>query len=141
MQHAKRIGNDLSQTFLKLEQLSLSKFCLNYSFEWQYLIWILVAKQSSLFNDKSMEIQDLTLSIKQDIGNLNRQIAQLQQVWMNRFEDMCNTCLVLVYESYKWKQIEKLANTFQFSCFCFTSKTNFESLSKIIHWSSFFSRN
>lgn len=27
-----------------------------------------------------MEIQDLTLSIKQDMGNLNRQIAQLQQV-------------------------------------------------------------
>lgn len=62
MQQAKRIGNDLSQTFLKLEQLSL------------------IAKQSSLFNDKSMEIQDLTLSIKQDISGLNRQIAQLQQV-------------------------------------------------------------
>ncbi|CAF4090050.1 unnamed protein product [Rotaria sordida] len=61
MQQAKRIGHDLSQTFLKLEQLSL------------------IAKQSSLFNDKSMEIQDLTLSIKQDISNLNRQIAQLQQ--------------------------------------------------------------
>jgi hypothetical protein len=40
----------------------------------------LVAKQSSLFHDKSMEIQDLTLSIKQDMSNLNRQIAQLQQV-------------------------------------------------------------
>ncbi|CAF1647458.1 unnamed protein product [Adineta ricciae] len=65
MQHAKRIGNDLSQTFLKLEQLSL------------------IAKQSSLFNDKSMEIQDLTLSIKQDISNLNRQIAQLQQYMNN----------------------------------------------------------
>lgn len=62
MQQAKRIGYDLSQTFLKLEQLSL------------------IAKQSSLFNDKSMEIQDLTLSIKQDISNLNRQIAQLQKV-------------------------------------------------------------
>ncbi|CAF0839431.1 unnamed protein product [Adineta steineri] len=61
MQHAKRIGNDLSQTFLKLEQLSM------------------IAKQSSLFHDRTMEIQDLTLSIKQDIGNLNRQIAQLQQ--------------------------------------------------------------
>jgi syntaxin 5 len=61
MQQAKRIGNDLSQTFLKLEQLSM------------------IAKQSSLFNDKSMEIQDLTLAIKQDMGNLNRQIAQLQQ--------------------------------------------------------------
>lgn len=62
MQQAKRIGHDLSQTFLKLEQLSL------------------IAKQSSLFNDKSMEIQDLTLSIKQDISHLNRQIGELQQV-------------------------------------------------------------
>lgn len=61
MQQAKNIGNDLSQTFLKLEQLTL------------------IAKQSSLFNDKSMEIQDLTLSIKQDIGHLNKQIADLQQ--------------------------------------------------------------
>lgn len=61
MQHAKKIGYDLSQTFLKLEQLTL------------------IAKQSSLFNDKTMEIQDLTLSIKQDIGNLNRQIGGLQQ--------------------------------------------------------------
>jgi len=43
---------------------------------------VLVAKQSSLFNDKSMEIQDLILSIKQDISNLNRQIAQLQQVYI-----------------------------------------------------------
>jgi syntaxin 5 len=65
MQQAKKIGNDLSQTFLKLEQLSL------------------IAKQSSLFNDKSMEIQDLTLSIKQDISNLNRQIAELQQYMKN----------------------------------------------------------
>jgi len=43
---------------------------------------VLVAKQSSLFNDKSMEIQDLILSIKQDISNLNRQIGQLQQVYI-----------------------------------------------------------
>ena len=79
MQHAKRIGNDLSQTFLKLEQLSLSKFSELFS-RMTIPYSVLVAKQSSLFNDKSMEIQDLTLSIKQDISNLNRQIAQLQQV-------------------------------------------------------------
>jgi len=65
MQQAKRIGYDLSQTFLKLEQLTM------------------IAKQSTLFNDKSMEIQDLTLSIKQDISNLNRQIGQLQQHMQN----------------------------------------------------------
>ncbi|CAF0794376.1 unnamed protein product [Didymodactylos carnosus] len=61
MQSAKQIGQDLSQTFVKLEQLTI------------------IAKQSSLFHDKSAEIQDLTSAIKQDIGNLNKQIAQLQQ--------------------------------------------------------------
>lgn len=45
-------------------------------------VFLLVAKNSSLFNDKSMEIQDLTLSVKQDISNMNRQIAQLQQVYI-----------------------------------------------------------
>lgn len=65
MQQAKRIGYDLSQTFIKLERLST------------------IAKESSLFNDRSMEIQDLTLSIKQDISNLNRQIAQLQEYMNN----------------------------------------------------------
>jgi len=53
---------------------------------------VLVAKQSSLFNDKSMEIQDLTLSIKQDISNLNRQIAQLQQVYFKIFI-LLNFCI------------------------------------------------
>jgi len=38
----------------------------------------MIAKQSSLFYDKSAEIQDLTFSIKQDMSNLNRQIGQLQ---------------------------------------------------------------
>jgi hypothetical protein len=40
----------------------------------------LVAKQSTLFNDKSMQIHDLTLSIKEDISQLNRDIGQLQEV-------------------------------------------------------------
>lgn len=90
MQQAKNIGNDLSQTFLKLEQLTLSKrklinFHRKTNDKHLYFIFLLpVAKQSSLFNDKSMEIQDLTLSIKQDIGHLNKQIADLQQVCFER---------------------------------------------------------
>lgn len=39
-----------------------------------------VAKRKSLFDDKPVEIQELTYIIKQDIGSLNKQIAQLQQV-------------------------------------------------------------
>jgi len=80
MQKAKRIGGDLSQTFLKLEQLSMSSLLI-FSLLLLILFFSLVAKQSSLFNDKSMEIQDLTLSIKQDISSLNRQIGELQHVY------------------------------------------------------------
>ena len=39
-----------------------------------------VAKRKSLFDDKPVEIQELTYIIKQDIGSLNKQIAQLQEV-------------------------------------------------------------
>ncbi|XP_056365925.1 syntaxin-5 [Oenanthe melanoleuca] len=57
---AKRIGKDLSNTFAKLEKLTI------------------LAKRKSLFDDKSVEIEELTYIIKQDMGSLNQQIAQLQ---------------------------------------------------------------
>lgn len=41
---------------------------------------MLVAKRKSLFDDKADEIQQLTFVIKQDLGTLNKQIAQLQEV-------------------------------------------------------------
>ena len=44
--------------------------------------FILVAKRRALFDDKPVEIQELTYIIKQDINSLNEQIAQLQQVWL-----------------------------------------------------------
>lgn len=59
---AKRIGRDLSRTFAKLEKLTL------------------LAKRKSLFDDKSVEIEELTYIIRQDIGSLNAQIAQLQEL-------------------------------------------------------------
>lgn len=37
-----------------------------------------VAKRKSLFDDKAVEIEELTYIIKQDINSLNKQIAQLQ---------------------------------------------------------------
>jgi len=40
----------------------------------------LVAKRKSLFDDKPVEIQELTYIIKEDINSLNKQIAQLQQI-------------------------------------------------------------
>ncbi|XP_041467934.1 syntaxin-5-like [Lytechinus variegatus] len=61
MRIAKKIGKDLSNTFSKLEKLTL------------------LAKRKSLFDDKSVEIQELTYIIKQDINSLNKQISKLQQ--------------------------------------------------------------
>lgn len=63
---AKRIGKDLSNTFTKLEKLTI------------------LAKRKSLFDDKSVEIEELTYIIKQDINNLNKQIAQLQDLVRSR---------------------------------------------------------
>ncbi|XP_064599863.1 syntaxin-5-like [Liolophura sinensis] len=61
-QIARHIGKDLANTFAKLEKLTI------------------LAKRKSLFDDNTVEIQELTYIIKQDIGNLNKQIAQLQQL-------------------------------------------------------------
>ncbi|KAH9490773.1 Syntaxin-5 [Bulinus truncatus] len=61
-QIAKRIGKDLANTFAKLEKLTI------------------LAKRKAIFDDKPLEIQELTYIIKQDINSLNDQIAQLQQL-------------------------------------------------------------
>lgn len=63
---AKRIGKDLSNTFAKLEKLTI------------------LAKRKSLFDDKAVEIEELTYIIKQDITSLNKQIAQLQDLVRSR---------------------------------------------------------
>uniref|UniRef100_A0A8C5E455 Syntaxin-5 n=1 Tax=Gouania willdenowi TaxID=441366 RepID=A0A8C5E455_GOUWI len=62
----RRIGKDLSNTFAKLEKLTI------------------LAKKKSLFDDKAMEIEELTYIIKQDINSLNKQIAQLQDLVRTR---------------------------------------------------------
>lgn len=59
---AKNVGRNITNTYSKLEKLTL------------------LAKRKSLFNDKSQEIQDLTYMIKSDLGSLNQQIAQLQEI-------------------------------------------------------------
>ncbi|KAJ7996751.1 hypothetical protein DPEC_G00240270 [Dallia pectoralis] len=63
---AKRIGKDLSNTFAKLEKLTI------------------LAKRRSLFDDKAVEIEELTYIVKQDINSLNKQIAQLQGLVRSR---------------------------------------------------------
>ncbi|KAI5622296.1 syntaxin-5, partial [Silurus asotus] len=63
---AKRIGRDLSNTFAKLEKLTI------------------LAKRKSLFDDKAVEIDELTYIVKQDINSLNKQIGQLQELVRSR---------------------------------------------------------
>jgi len=62
MKIARAIGTDITKTFTKLEKLTL------------------LAKKKTIFDDKPVEIQELTFIIKEDIANLNKQIAQLQTV-------------------------------------------------------------
>ncbi|NP_955924.2 syntaxin 5A, like [Danio rerio] len=63
---AKRIGRDLSNTFAKLEKLTI------------------LAKRKSLFDDKATEIDELTYIVKQDINSLIKQIAGLQELVRSR---------------------------------------------------------
>lgn len=79
MKNAKHIGENLSRTFWKLEQLTTSKHPLLLLLL-EMIDCILVAKQSSLFNDRAKDIQGLTIEIKEDMSSLNSQIAELQQV-------------------------------------------------------------
>ncbi|KAJ8083775.1 Integral membrane protein SED5 [Marasmius tenuissimus] len=57
---ASAIGKDLSSTGLKLGKLSQ------------------LAKRKALFDDKPVEISELTFIIKQDLANINKQILSLQ---------------------------------------------------------------
>jgi len=58
---ASQIGKDISETAEKLDRLQK------------------LAKKKSLFDDPTIEIQELTAIINQDIKNLNNQISSLQQ--------------------------------------------------------------
>ncbi|KAI8980762.1 t-SNARE [Trametes punicea] len=57
---AAAIGKDISSTTVKLGKLAQ------------------LAKRKTLFDDRPVEISELTYIIKQDIANINKQIAQLQ---------------------------------------------------------------
>ena len=59
---AKRLGRTLGDTYQKLEQLSM------------------LASQSKLFENHSARIQELTAVIREDLCDLNRQIADLKHL-------------------------------------------------------------
>lgn len=62
MMIAKHIGKNIASTYAKLEKLTL------------------LAKRKTLFDDRPVEIQELTYIIKGDLNSLNQQIARLQEV-------------------------------------------------------------
>lgn len=62
MMIAKNIGKNIASTYTKLEKLAI------------------LAKKKSIFDDRQMEIEELTNIIKTDLGSLNKQIAQLQDL-------------------------------------------------------------
>ncbi|KDE04018.1 syntaxin 5, variant [Microbotryum lychnidis-dioicae p1A1 Lamole] len=62
---AAKIGKDIQGTTFKLEKLAQ------------------LAKRKTLFDDRPVEISELTFIIKQDIAALNQQILQLQQFTKN----------------------------------------------------------
>jgi len=62
MDIARSIGKDITATYTKLEKLTL------------------LAKRKTIFDDKPVEIQELTYIIKQDLAHLNKQIGQLQTI-------------------------------------------------------------
>ncbi|KAH7941365.1 hypothetical protein HPB49_012731 [Dermacentor silvarum] len=82
MHAAKQIGKDIASTFAKLEKLTL------------------LARRKTIFDDRPEEIQELTYIIKQDIGSLNKAIAQLQEEDPSlSVKVQCSTCVVQVARS------------------------------------------
>ncbi|XP_006610579.1 syntaxin-5 [Apis dorsata] len=62
MMIAKSIGKNIASTYTKLEKLAL------------------LAKRKSIFNDRQVEIEELTNIIKTDLKSLNHQIGKLQEL-------------------------------------------------------------
>ncbi|XP_029669201.1 syntaxin-5 [Formica exsecta] len=68
MMIAKNIGKNIASTYTKLEKLAL------------------LAKKKSIFNDRQMEIEELTNIIKTDLKSLNLQIGKLQELGKSQRE-------------------------------------------------------
>ncbi|KAH0950628.1 hypothetical protein HN011_011518 [Eciton burchellii] len=70
MMIAKNIGKNIASTYTKLEKLAL------------------LAKKKSIFNDRQMEIEELTNIIKTDLKSLNLQIGKLQELGKSQRESI-----------------------------------------------------
>lgn len=70
MMIAKNIGKNIASTYAKLEKLAL------------------LARKKSIFNDRQMEIEELTNIIKTDLKSLNLQIGKLQELGKSQRENL-----------------------------------------------------
>ncbi|CAH2073968.1 unnamed protein product [Thlaspi arvense] len=80
---ASMIGLRIHETSQKIARLakctvrSIVAVFLSIVFRWNH-DFVLVAKQSSIFNDRTVEIQELTVLIRNDITGLNMALSDLQ---------------------------------------------------------------
>ncbi|KAF4623131.1 hypothetical protein D9613_002166 [Agrocybe pediades] len=72
------IGKDISNTTIKLNKLAQRNVARALSLQANANLLNTVAKRKTLFDDRPVEISELTFIIKQDIANINKQIAALQ---------------------------------------------------------------
>ncbi|OJT02706.1 Integral membrane protein sed5 [Trametes pubescens] len=75
---ASSIGKDISSTTVKLGKLAQRECPSLIASILALSSHFVVAKRKTLFDDRPVEISELTYIIKQDIANINKQIAQLQ---------------------------------------------------------------
>jgi len=73
---AAEIGRGITGTMGKLERLAQRSFRVQSM--WRVSLTPAVAKRKTLFDDKPVEIAELTFVIKQDLASLNSQISSLQ---------------------------------------------------------------
>ncbi|KAJ8672705.1 hypothetical protein QAD02_003965 [Eretmocerus hayati] len=73
MMIAKTIGKNIASTYAKLEKLAL------------------LAKKKSIFDDRRLEIEELTSIIKMDLSSLNQQIGKLQKLGKEQREIFSTT--------------------------------------------------
>ncbi|KAI0034142.1 t-SNARE [Vararia minispora EC-137] len=89
---AESIARDISNTSLKLVKLGQ------------------LAKRKTLFDDRPVEISELTFIIKQDIANLNKQIATLQAYVKQRKQQSSKTMEVKQVEEHNNNVVMLLQN-------------------------------
>ncbi|KAK0208857.1 t-SNARE [Desarmillaria ectypa] len=94
---ASTIGKDISSTTIKLGKLAQ------------------LAKRKTLFDDRPVEISELTFIIKQDIASINKQIAQLQSYVKQRKAQSSGSAAGKQIEEHNHNVVmllqSKLANT------------------------------